>query len=401
MSNQEHLIEKDSPEDTHDVTIINTVIKKSKKQLENEEINNKVASRLTKVAIVCSTFMIIEFIGGWIAGSLAIMSDAAHLMSDLAGFLISIVSLYIANRPANTILTYGYGRYEVVGALTSIIIIWVLTAWLVVEAIGRFIHPGEIMGLVMMIISICGLIFNLILGKILSSEDLPNAFELEVPESPIKMKTNKTEDLDKNDNKNDNNDYVEVGESTELVLDTKEKKIFTEKTIEEKEKENPVLRAAILHILGDIIQSIGVVIAATTIYFFQDSTPNIVYVDPVCTLIFAIIVLFTTVPVSRDCIHVLMDATPKHIDLQSLVRDLGDIKNVVNIHDVHVWALSIGKIAISVHILSNTPQKTLEEATAICKSYGIFHETIQVEDNTHRRRGSFVVCTHVYENAIH
>ena len=96
-----------------------------------------------------------------------------------------------------------------------------------------------------------------------------------------------------------------------------------------------------------------------------------------------------------------MEATPRNIDLKQLIHDLSVIKNVVNIHDVHVWALSIGKIAISIHILSNTPQKTLEEATIICKSYGIFHETIQVEDNSQRRRESFVVCTHAIENLIH
>ncbi len=376
-------IEND-PDNMTDNKIIRSVLKKSRRQLENEEINRKVASRLVKVSIVCFTFMVIEFVGGWVAGSLAIMSDAAHLLSDLAGFIISVASLYIANRPANSELTYGYGRYEVIGALTSILIIWVLTVWLVSEAIKRFFHPGEIMGIVMLTISICGLVFNLILGKILSSEELPNAFERESPSSPQEKENSNTSNKE-----------------TEIVIDTREKNNVVEMTVEEKEKENPVLRAAILHILGDILQSIGVLTAAIIIYIFQDATPKIVYVDPCCTLIFAIIVLCTTIPVSRDCIHVLMEATPKNIDLRALVTDLSDIKNVVNVHDVHVWALSIGKIAISIHILSNTPQKTLEEATSICKNYGIFHETIQVEDNTQRRRTSFMVCTHVIDNAIH
>jgi len=399
MSINEPLIPNDDPEEKLDNIIINTVLQKSKKHLESEEINNKVASKLTKVAIVCGTFMIIEFVGGWIAGSLAIMSDAAHLLSDLAGFIISIASLKIANRPANKVLTYGYGRYEVIGALASILIIWVLTAWLVVEAFQRFIHPGEIMGLIMMIISICGLVFNLILGKILTTEDLPNAFE-KGPTSTNASRKN-THEEEHTTAKDEEKDHLnEVVIDTNKPIDTKvlieEKKAFNDK-----EKENPVLRAAIIHILGDLVQSSGVVLAAIIIYIFQTDNPNVVYIDPVCTLIFACIVLFTTVPISRDCLHVLMEATPKNIDLEGLIKELGDIKNVVNLHDVHVWALSIGKTAISAHILSNTPQRTLEEATKICKKYGIFHETIQVEDNTHRRRGSFVGCTHAIENSIH
>jgi len=318
--------------------------------------------------------MIIEFIGGWMAGSLAIMSDAAHLLSDLCGFIISIASLLIATRPANYELTYGYHRYEVIGALSSILIIWALTAWLLVEAGHRFFNPGEIQGLTMVIIACCGLVFNIILAKILSSEDLPNAFEKE--------------------------DHDEAGikiPDTEVVSTDVE---HTE-PIKKDESENPVLRAAIIHILGDLLQSLGVVIASIIIYIFQNSTPNIVYVDPVCTIMFAIIVLCTTIPVSRDCLNVLMEASPKNVDIPAVLKDLKNIPNIVDIHDIHVWCISVGKTAISLHILSNTPQKTLEEATKICRKHNIFHETIQVEDNTHRRRPSFQCCTHAQENTIH
>jgi len=408
MSNKEFLIPAEEAENRDENIILNTLFKKSKKQLENEEINNNVASKLIKVSIVCGAFMIIEFIGGYIAGSIAIMSDAAHLLSDLAGFIISIVSLYIANKPANTVLTYGYGRYEVIGAMTSILIIWVLTAWLLVEAINRFFNPGEISGLLMVIMSSCGLVFNLILGKILTSENLPNAFETpSEPSSPVRQ-NNSNDNLKKVnhlDNIDNEKDQQQTDEATNFMVtankNTTANNLETQNQIEDKGKDNAVLRAAILHILGDMIQSLGVLTAAIIIYLFQETTPKIVYADPCCTIIFAIIVLYTTIPVSRDCIHVLMEATPKNINLKELIIELGSINNVVNIHDIHVWAVSIGKIAISAHILSHTPQKTLEEATKICKKYGIFHETIQVEDESQRRRNSFVVCTHAIEKAIH
>ena len=345
----------------------------TKANKEQVSVNWIVASKIIKVSIFCGCFMIVEFVGGYLAGSLAIMSDAAHLLSDLCGFIISIASLLIATKPANYELTYGYHRYEVIGALSSILIIWVLTAWLLVEAGYRFYNPGEIKGFVMVIIASCGLLFNIILAKILSSEDLPNAFEKEedhgelaIPENvQIQIHGNRLD----NESKNDEN--------------------------------NPVLRAAIIHILGDMLQSLGVLIASIIIYIFQDSTPNIVYVDPVCTIMFAIIVLCTTVPVSRDCLNVLMESTPKNVNISLLLKDLKNIPNIVDIHDIHVWCISIGKTAISLHMLSNTPQKTLEEATRICRTHGIFHETIQVEDNTHRRRPSFQCCTHAQENAIH
>ncbi len=198
-----------------------------------QQVNKSVIGKLSKISVFCTVFMVIELIGGYIAHSLAIMTDAAHLLSDLSGFLISIVSLYIATRPANHELTYGYHRAEVVGALASIMIIWVLTVWLVTEAIQRLITPSEIDAFLMLCISICGLLFNLIMGKILTSEDLPNAFE--------KAEKTISEGLDKvNENYKDSKE-IEIN-----VVKTEEDKN------REKEKESAVLRATIVHILGII-----------------------------------------------------------------------------------------------------------------------------------------------------
>lgn len=337
-----------------------------------EEVNHKIIRKLMKVSLFCFTFMTIEFIGGWIAGSLAIMTDAAHLLSDMSGFIISMFSLYIALRPANFKLTYGYHRAEVIGALSSILIIWVLTIWLIYEAILRLYNPQPIKGLVMMSIACLGLLFNLIMSKILTSEDLPNAFEHASEEA----------------------DRIELE-----VIEEEEAEEMAKPLLEE--KDNPVLKAAYIHILGDIIQSAGVVLASLIIYFLQDTHPGICIVDPICTFIFAIVVLSTSIPVSRDCINVLMEASPKEVDINSLTKELSQAYGVVNIHDIHIWCISVGKPSISLHILSNFPQKTLEHSTKICKKYGIFHTTIQVEDNTQRRRPSFINCTHTYDNSIH
>ena len=337
------------------------------------KIENKNAiSKLVRICIFCATFMTIEFVGGYIAGSLAIMTDAAHLLSDLAGFLISMFSLFIAMRPANSSLTFGYHRAEVIGALSSILIIWVLTIWLITEAIDRIFHPREIIGLIMMGIATCGLIFNIIMSRVLAYNSVPNAMDGKV-----------------------------ISQMNQEIDEGLESPLLCEDIENNNTDDNPVIRAAYIHIIGDMIQSLGVLFAAIVIYLFQDNHPGIRIFDPICTFVFAIIVLCTTIPVSKDCINVLMEAAPNDINAQKLYFELQKVIGVVNIHDIHLWCISIGRPSISLHILSDSPQKTLEQATLVCQKYGIHHCTIQVEDNTQIRRLSYMKCTHENDNEIH
>ena len=125
--------------------------------------------KLIIVSSLCITFMVIEVVGGLLANSMAIMTDAAHLLSDFSGFLISIFSIWIGTRPASKNMSYGYHRAEIIGALGSVVFIWGLTIWLLWEALMRFIYPTEVKGLVMMITAGIGLVFNLIMGKLLHS----------------------------------------------------------------------------------------------------------------------------------------------------------------------------------------------------------------------------------------
>jgi zinc transporter 2 len=353
-----------------------------------QEINYKIINRLAKVCIFCSIFMTIEFFGGWIAGSLAIMTDAAHLLSDLCGFLISMVSLYIALRPADRTLTYGYHRAEVIGALSSVLIIWCLTVWLVIEAVNRIFNPQPITSVLMLGISLCGLTFNLIMSKILTSEKIPNAFE------------DAGEHGSSNPVSKDSINPNELNEPLLNRIENGDQSINKEKK-EMDENENLIMRATALHILGDIIQSIGVVTASLIIYLFQDKYPGIVMIDPICTFFFAIIVFSTSIPVSRDCINVLMEASPSGINLNELAKEIVQAEGVINVHDFHVWCISVGKPSITLHILSNNPQKTLEQVTKSCNKHGIYHTTIQVEDDSQKHRPSFMKCNHTYDNTIH
>lgn len=364
-----------------------------------EDVNFRIISRLSKVCIFCSIFMMIEFIGGWIAGSLAIMTDAAHLLSDLSGFLISMISLYIALRPADKRLTYGYHRAEVIGALSSVLIIWCLTVWLIIEACYRIYNPTPITGLLMLGISLCGLSFNLIMSKILTSEKIPNAFEDGMGGSNISNPNS----INSEDNSLQEPllNQIENGVFDNLDNNNQNNRAVNQVNNQIDENENLIMRATALHILGDIIQSIGVVIASTIIYMFQDTYPKIVMIDPVCTFIFAIIVMYTSIPVTRDCINVLMEASPSGIEINKLANEIVQAEGVVNVHDFHVWCISIGKPSISLHILSTNPQKTLEQVTRACNKHGIYHTTIQVEDDTQKHRPSFMKCNHTYDNTIH
>ena len=346
----------------------------SSKFQEKLRLENQVAMfKLRIISIVCCSFMIIEFICGYLAGSLAIMSDATHLLSDLAGFLISLFSLIVAMKPADRNFTFGYHRFEVLGALASILIIWGLTIWLLIAAVWRIKHPNPIVGFLMVCIAAGGLLFNIIMNRVLAYNPVVNSMDSGMGA----IKNNPEDGLN-----NDNN-------LQESLLNNEEELKHNLNA-----DENPVIRAAYIHILGDMIQSAGVLIAALIIYFFQDTHPGVRIVDPICTFGFAIVVLCTTFPVSRDCFYVLLESTPRDLDIESLYNDLSSIEGVISVHDIHLWNISIGRPSIALHIICESPKDTLKIATQTCKNYGIKHCTIQTETKESN-------CKHEEENDIH
>ena len=342
---------------------------------------NKVAMfKLKIISTVCCSFMIIEFICGYLAGSLAIMSDATHLLSDLAGFLISLFSLIVAMKPADRNFTFGYHRFEVLGALASILIIWGLTVWLLMAAIWRIQHPNPIVGFLMVCIAAGGLLFNIIMNRVLAYNPVVNSMDSGMGA----IKKSSEEEIDFNTNL----DEPLLNSIEDLEIENEELKHNL------KADDNPVIRAAYIHILGDMIQSAGVLLAALIIYFFQDTHPGVRIVDPICTFCFAIVVLCTTVPVRRDCFYVLLESTPRDLDIESLYNELSLIEGVISVHDIHLWNISIGRPSISLHIICDNPKDILAIATQTCKNYGIKHCTIQTETE-------LCNCKHEEENDIH
>ena len=130
--------------------------------VEQKESTRAAKRKLLTVSIVSVFFITAQLIGGWLAGSIAIFTDSAHLASDLLGFGISILALTLAQKAASENLTYGWHRAEIVGTLVSVSSIWIMTGWLLVEATKRFFQPPQVQGDVMLIVAVMGLIFNLI-----------------------------------------------------------------------------------------------------------------------------------------------------------------------------------------------------------------------------------------------
>ena len=137
--------------------------------------------------------------------------------------------------------------------------------------------------------------------------------------------------------------------------------------------------AAFLHVLGDLLMSVGVIIAA----FFIWLNPNLWWFDPLCTYLFSVIVMFTTIPIVKNCIQILMEGTPPGINLEKLTNDIINLdrENIVDVHDIHVWQIAAGKNTMSGHIKSRKPLKTLAQVTDLIrrKPYNLHHTTIQVE----------------------
>ena len=231
-------------------------------------------------------FMLAELLGGILSGSLAILTDAAHILSDILGFTISIISLKITRKPASELMTFGYHRSEIIGALLSILIIWGLTGWLLYKAILRIIVPMPTDGFIMLITAIGGLVGNTIMGVVLINT--------------------------KKKSQNDQIEIVPFKASLNELMDT---------PLIKPNSTSLNMKAAALHVLGDWIQSIGVIIAGIIVYF----QPDYIIADPICTIVFAVLVMITTWPIVRDSIKIRMERAPEDIDSIQLVGILREV----------------------------------------------------------------------------
>ncbi|CAH0514405.1 unnamed protein product [Peronospora belbahrii] len=353
--------------------------------------NAKRAQRKLQLACVCSLlFMCAEIIGGFLAGSLSIMTDAAHLLSDVAGFCISLFAIWVSTLPASKRLSFGFQRAEVIGAVTSVLVIWVLTGVLVYAAVERFMeclepNPKEhVNGKLMFIVACIGLFVNLILMQILGHGHSHGGGSSHGHSHAGGNDHGHSHAGDSDHGHNDGGDSHGHGHgSTSSSHDSSHNHSHGYESLENgqvslsshKKLENLNIQAAYIHALGDFIQSIGVCIAGGLIWY----KPEWQIADPIATFIFSVLVLGTTVGIVRDSVHVLMEGTPDGIHADEIERGLRHCSSVVAVHDLHIWSLSAGLPSLSVHLVSDDAETALHAAQRYLLSKGITHTTIQIE----------------------
>ncbi|CAI2729483.1 unnamed protein product [Schistosoma spindalis] len=330
----------------------------------SSNIDKNARRKLILASGLCLFFMTGEIIGGALAHSLAIMTDAAHLLTDFASFLISLLALYLASRPSTKRMSFGWHRAEVVGALASVLLIWLVTGILVYLAIMRIIHNNyEINGKIMLITSATGVGVNIIMLFTLHNHGHNH-------EHSSTSNMNIIKDL---------NQFPETQINNFTINHHHHQYEINNEINKEFNRPNITVRAAFIHVIGDLLQSIGVMIAAMVIYF----QPNYKIIDPLCTFLFSLLVLITTINILRDALNVLMEATPHGLNFNEVKSSLMNIPGVKEIHNLHIWSLTTNKIAISVHLAiendSNT-QEILKQANHLLKQRYLAHDvTIQLE----------------------
>nr|AAK91869.2 putative vacuolar metal-ion transport protein MTP1 [Noccaea goesingensis]AAK91870.2 putative vacuolar metal-ion transport protein MTP1t1 [Noccaea goesingensis] len=339
--------------------------------------------KLCIAVVLCLVFMSVEVVGGVKANSLAIMTDAAHLLSDVAAFAISLFSLWAAGWEATPRQTYGFFRIEILGALVSIQLIWLLTGILVYEAIIRLpTETSEVNGFLMFAVATFGLLVNIIMAVMLGhdhghSHGHGHGHDHGNHSHDVTVTTH---DHD-HDHDHDDGHGHSHGEDKhdEAHGDVTEQLLEEPKQQKEKKKRNINVQGAYLHALGDSIQSVGVMIGGAAIWY----NPKWKIIDLICTLVFSVIVLGTTINMIRSILEVLMESTPREIDATKLEKGLLEMEEVVAVHELHIWAITVGKVLLACHVNAR-PDADADMVLSkvvdyIRREYNISHVTIQIE----------------------
>ncbi|CAJ0954359.1 unnamed protein product, partial [Mesorhabditis belari] len=359
-------------------------------EAKKEDDKNRKARRILWISVlICLFFMLCEVAGGYIANSLAIVTDAAHLLTDLASMLISLFSLYIANRPPNQKMSWGFHRAEVLGAFFSVFLIWVVTGVLVVLAIMRIIHGDhKVDAKIMAITASLGVLVNLIMGALLffgghshSHGGGGHGHSHGGAPKKSKKKVHAAESGHGHSHGGHGHSHGGHGHghSHSHGSENSDKDTESGHSGHGHDGANINVRAAFVHVLGDLIQSIGVLIAALLILFL----PKWTILDPICTLFFSVIVLSTTIYILRDALVVLLEGRPSSVNFGEVIGSLQAIPGVNKVHDLRIWALTMDKVAVSVHLEiedEREAQRILRDTRKMLKTEHNVHEcTVQIE----------------------
>ncbi|XVF80321.1 hypothetical protein PTKIN_Ptkin15bG0061300 [Pterospermum kingtungense] len=333
----------------------------------------------------------VRFVGRHLVDFLMLLLTLKMLKKDVAAFAISLFALWAAGWEATPRQSYGFYRIEILGALISIQLIWLLAGILVYEAIVRLINnTSEVNGFLMFLVAAFGLVVNIIMALLLGHDhghghghshgDHSHGVSVigHLPHeehSTGEYHHHHHEEQSKTKHHHYHDDAEHTGDEHHHVCKDQSQPLLNKL----KKRRNINVQGAYLHVLGDSIQSIGVMIGGAIIWF----KPEWKIVDLVCTLIFSVVVLGTTIKMLRNILEVLMESTPREIDATKLERGLLELDDVVAIHELHIWAITVGKVLLACHV-KITPEadadvildKVIEY---IRREYNISHVTIQIE----------------------
>ena len=271
--------------------------------------------------------MLAEVIGGLLSGSLALLADAGHMLTDTVSLFLAWFAARIARRPADTLRSYGYHRVQILAAFSNGVFFIFIVGWITYEAVQRLLNPVEVLGDVMLVIAALGLVVNLV------------AF------------------------------YLLHGAG----------------------QQNLNVRAALLHVLGDLLGSVAAITAAVIIL-----GTGWMAIDPILSVFVAVLILRSAWMVVKESTHILLEGTPQDVDVATLQAALiNAIPCVRDVHHVHVWSLTPEHPLLTLHVnveADTDPTQVLQRVkTVLADQFHIYHSTIQVEpthcvdETTHSR----------------
>ena len=271
------------------------------------------SKRLWIVLGLTAAFMVAEVVGGVLSNSLALLADSGHMLADVGALALSLIAMRMALHPPSPDRTFGYVRMEILAALVNGATLLLVSGWIVWEAWGRLGAPQEVDGPLMMAVAGVGLIVNVVGAGLLHSHA----------------------------------------------------------------HENLNVRGAYLHVLGDLLGSIGA-IGAGALILLTGWTP----IDAIVSIAIAGLIVLGAWRLVKEATGVLLEMVPAHVDMEDVLGDLQSIPNIHSVHDLHVWTLTSGFVALSGHAVLDDPthhQRVLDEIRDRMERRGIGHVTFQLE----------------------
>ena len=281
-----------------------------------EHDSHKSGNQKSLLIVLCITafYMVAEFVGGYLTNSLALMADAGHMLGDVGALGLSFFALWLLSKKAPPEKTYGYYRAEILAALINGVALIFIAFAIIREAYHSVAELQRIDAPLMIIIATGGLIINII-GVLM---------------------------------------------------------------LHKGSKENLNIRGAFLHVVGDLLGSIGAIIAGILVWKW-----GFYIADPIVSIFIAILVLYSSINLTNSAVRILMEAAPKHINIQEVQDSIAEIKGVVDVYDLHVWSISSNRLSLSVHVVAegiDDYEIMLYEINKILREkFSIKHSTIQIE----------------------